>query len=1077
MGKIAKYGKICVIISSVVFLAAMAFMAISTNAIFVEEGVPVLSNPIPANGSINVALNPTLSIYVSDPDGDDMDVTINVTNADGGYQSVTYYDVGNGTYTYALGHMNTYGKTYYWNVSVSDGYYYVTATYHFTTIGLVVNLNTTQEYHTIQDAINDANDGNIIVVHNGTYMENVVVNKSVTLINGSKPLVDGMGGTAFNITADNVSIVGFNITNSTYGVYCDGYSGFYIANNTFTWNFYSVYANNSNLYEFVIFNNTILNATWQGISLHNSTFGHVINNTFNQSYYGYMGDYSIINAPGGIMLYNCNYTDVFNNTVNGSYTMGGVGIGIYNLFFAPIEPCYNTIYNNTISASYYSILLYATDNETVIWNNITDAWHGIYLIYSENISIFNNTLVDIWGNGITLEDSRDNRVMWNNISAYPGEGGGGGETYTIYVKQNGEWKEIKKIHLNKPYSMVTLPLTDHLPDSDGEYKVRISQHGGVAAHMDYVAIRDNGYHSPSFAAYLDDGGSILSKIMEEDKDVASMWGRTVEIKWDGQFSSPVLVMKANEEHHASGVPYLTPHPMLPSLMDSYIISNNGAIDVDGMPDELGSPDFSAFWVPGTGHPPGYTYLWLRSDGEYLYAAMEVTGDNTYDEDGWGAIYIYNGDEVKEFRVDSNHEYGMDGFVYTDAVEWQHMYYEFKIPLDEIGADTGSQIKIGFGSYGTLSPPTPEHNGILVYSYGPPFARDNYISFNNVYNFSYGITLSYVLDNHMAFNYLYNNTFGIYDTYVGDTTFVGDIVSESGAYAFYSDENCYNVSIYYMTLASYPTTISFIYGNGIAINGTEEPHPSDMIPIGKYLEIYPVTTNSWINLTIHYEDSEVYGVNEYDLALYHWNGSASEWESVEADLNTFFNEINANLTSFSEYGVFATEMNVSIHLFNPWNLITVPINNTYTASSLGAAIDGCMVITRWDAEKQRYHDYIVGINTPGNPDFDIEDGVAYFVGVRYPTWFNMTGQPIENISIALKPGLNAIGWTGIANTTAEDFGGDINKCVYVVKWNETSQEFETHMVGTVSNDNFTMETGRGVFVYIEGSSDVMWYGRR
>jgi len=78
---------------------------------------------------------------------------------------------------------------------------------------------------------------------------------------------------------------------------------------------------------------------------------------------------------------------------------------------------------------------------------------------------------------------------------------------------------------------------------------------------------------------------------------------------------------------------------------------------------------------------------------------------------------------------------------------------------------------------------------------------------------------------------------------------------------------------------------------------------------------------------------------------------------------------------------------------------------------------------------------------------------------------------------LKPGLNAIGWTGIANTTAEDFGGDINKCVYVVKWNETSQEFETHMVGMPFNDNFVIGAGRGVFVYIEGSSDVMWYGGR
>jgi hypothetical protein len=140
------------------------------------------------------------------------------------------------------------------------------------------------------------------------------------------------------------------------------------------------------------------------------------------------------------------------------------------------------------------------------------------------------------------------------------------------------------------------------------------------------------------------------------------------------------------------------------------------------------------------------------------------------------------------------------------------------------------------------------------------------------------------------------------------------------------------------------------------------------------------------------------------------------------------------------------------------------------------IDGCMVITKWDAEKQQYIDHIVGINTPGNPNFDIEDGIAYFVGIKYSTWLNMTGQSIENITITLRPGLNAIGWTGIANTTAEDFGGDITNCTYVTKWNETEQEFKTYMINA-PNHGFVMETGRGVFVHIKGSEDVMWYGGR
>ncbi|KAA0004347.1 MAG: hypothetical protein FE044_00210 [Thermoplasmata archaeon] len=224
-----KIGKLTIFLVGGLVIALA--IAAETNAL-TFDGKPVLSNETPINGSINVALNPTLSIYVEDPDGDLMNITINVTNADGGYWAVTYYNVGNGTYSYNLGHIGTYGKTYYWKVSAYDGEYYTNETYHFTTIGLVVNQNTSEEYHTIQDAINNASNGNIIVVHDGIYKENVVVNKSVVIMNGSKPVIDGHGGVAFNITANNVSIIGFNITNSSYGIKCNA-SGFYIANNTF----------------------------------------------------------------------------------------------------------------------------------------------------------------------------------------------------------------------------------------------------------------------------------------------------------------------------------------------------------------------------------------------------------------------------------------------------------------------------------------------------------------------------------------------------------------------------------------------------------------------------------------------------------------------------------------------------------------------------------------------------------------------------------------------------------------------------------------------------------------------------
>ena len=47
----------------------------------------------------------------------------------------------------------------------------------------------------------------------------------------NQDFVDSMGGTGFDIIVDNVTVDGFNITNSSYGINCSAL-GFYIANNT-----------------------------------------------------------------------------------------------------------------------------------------------------------------------------------------------------------------------------------------------------------------------------------------------------------------------------------------------------------------------------------------------------------------------------------------------------------------------------------------------------------------------------------------------------------------------------------------------------------------------------------------------------------------------------------------------------------------------------------------------------------------------------------------------------------------------------------------------------------------------------
>jgi hypothetical protein len=278
------------------------------------------------------------------------------------------------------------------------------------------------------------------------------------------------------------------------------------------------------------------------------------------------------------------------------------------------------------------------------------------------------------------------------------------EGYTIYTKTSEGWELQEELQFLKQYSTASVDLRGVLPDADGEYKVRISQQGGIAAHIDYVALAsdEEGVIPPVSALRLDDGSDVFKKVALQDNDVADAWGKTIELTWGGSIDSPVLLLNANEELSVVEIPMRTPQVMIPELMLPYTIENNGAFTVDGVPDDaLGDADFSDYWLPASGHPWGYTYLWLRSDGEYLYAIMEVTSDNTYDETGWGCLYIYTNGALKEFRVDAaSDEYGLGGFVYSNKVAWQHILYEFEIPLSELEAGVGDSIKVGYGSYGT-----------------------------------------------------------------------------------------------------------------------------------------------------------------------------------------------------------------------------------------------------------------------------------------------------------------------------------------------------------------------------------------
>lgn len=76
------------------------------------------------------------------------------------------------------------------------------------------------DFETIQEALDDASEGDIIEVRDGRYYENVVVNKRVDLEGESSEttIIDGHGeGITVHITMDRVNMSGFKVMGSGDG--------------------------------------------------------------------------------------------------------------------------------------------------------------------------------------------------------------------------------------------------------------------------------------------------------------------------------------------------------------------------------------------------------------------------------------------------------------------------------------------------------------------------------------------------------------------------------------------------------------------------------------------------------------------------------------------------------------------------------------------------------------------------------------------------------------------------------------------------------------------------------------------
>lgn len=289
------------------------------------------------------------------------------------------------------------------------------------------------DYSSIQEAVDAAEAGDTIRVLDGIYYENIVVNKTVSLIgNGSaNTAIDGGGnGDVVQITANWVNISGFNITNAGTDVGDQGIgiisSNNTISNNSFSFNRQGIYINGyvgqcdnnkfiNNYFikngkhsvagirvNLTLFQNNICNDP-TGISFDSSLNNIIINNTFeNNKYYGI----NIYGSSSGLCENNLIADNSISSKLSGVYFHEATNTMIRNNY---IREC-----RTGITASYNCFSTVIRDN--FIMNNS----EGIMIQISNNNVIINNTVCQntigiIIQKGWTEDPSTNNTIHYNNI--------------------------------------------------------------------------------------------------------------------------------------------------------------------------------------------------------------------------------------------------------------------------------------------------------------------------------------------------------------------------------------------------------------------------------------------------------------------------------------------------------------------------------------------------------------------------------------------------------------------------------------------------------------------------------------
>ena len=291
------------------------------------------------------------------------------------------------------------------------------------------------DFRTIQDAVDSSEDGDVVIVWSGMYVENVVINSSISLIGNGAVISGARRGDVVIVNSNHTNISGFRLINSIMensrtwyyraGLVVLGHNCS-IMNNSFSSNLYGIHLSSSNnctisdnLFSYnyrlrssypsgvavflrkshgnIISNNSCHHNEGAGIWLEDSSFNIVELNVCNE------------NGGSGIEINGYSGWNTIRNNDCISNAFSGITVGSWSYA--------NEIRENRCSNNYRDgIRMYRTDYNLVIGNSISgNSWDGIHAGECHDERIFNNSIKNNGHSGIEVVYSFGVRMENNSI--------------------------------------------------------------------------------------------------------------------------------------------------------------------------------------------------------------------------------------------------------------------------------------------------------------------------------------------------------------------------------------------------------------------------------------------------------------------------------------------------------------------------------------------------------------------------------------------------------------------------------------------------------------------------------------